>query len=1150
MPEFNAYRIDLGGGKMIEASAGTGKTFSLALLVIRLVVEKNIPVGKILLMTFTNAAVAELEERVRLFIRLGYEYISGYGPGTPALVKLLAEDKNESEIEQAKDRLNRAMLELDQLSVLTIHSFCSKMLTRFSFETGQAIDSQPLDNIGKILSPLVDDFWRRNVATLDKDLLKRLLKERKLKRSDIANVVDQALGGKEYAFMDYDASMSFVNSDAPSLAKKIEREFGKCRADFSSIKRVDTRGKYIELMDSGKFEEVADKLLDAIKKEQKYLGEIPDMRMLAEECEDSLVRRYQGLISIAIKEIVPKFHESILSRNLITYNDMIERMRMALEGEGKDQLVRVLRDEYKAVFIDEFQDTDRSQFEIFRITYMTYHEGDQPIVFLIGDPKQMIYAWRKADMETYLSARESVGENNVYEMKENFRSSKRMIDSMNVYFQEIEGFDVFLLNGNVRYINVAYPEQPKTSGELLDVSAKTPDLPIEIHVSQNKSELKKRLMGQLSGLVGTQAKARMPDPLEPEGYRKVRYSDIGILVRKNSEAREIKRLLSNFGIPSIQIDETSIFDTDEAELILYLLVAFLDRSPNNIKRAIFSPLTGLKHGDVGKIDLDLVTETFRKCHDAFLTKGVFSAVMTFMEAHKSRYYLIFESGVNGERVYANLNHLLELLHEAETEYRMSPDELIVWLRKQISSSEDTEKEYEQRLESDEDAVKIVTIHKSKGLEYNIVFAPFLNLKMRGDIVFRSFRMGGRYMTGDKYSMTEDHKKLSSEEFAQENRRLMYVAVTRAKYKCYLHQSEKDTGEGVSVIGQFIQKLIGQSKGGEARIWIRDPENPGILAGQDTCIGIYKYSEKERTTLRHPSKSFFFRTEDFPVVPRSRRFEGPPVVDNWRRLSYSSIKASSSEKGASQESKEHEDEFENFIFNEYPKGAKAGSILHSILERIDFTETDSRNWKPVISEVLAFYRLKGDRERQIMKILEWIGHLLSVELTVGGETFKLSQVGLSDLISEFEFDFRLDEFPVGSLAEAAGDIPVKINQDLGTLHGIMNGKMDLFFRHNAKYYILDWKSNHLGSTLADYDDEHVRAAMEVSNFNLQYLIYSIAARKYLTTRIPAFEYEGDFGGVIYLFMRGVRRGAETGLFVDKVGVETLNRFESVMNGSLL
>jgi exodeoxyribonuclease V beta subunit len=1039
-------------------------------------------------------------------------------------------------------------LELDQLSVLTIHSFCSKMLTRFSFETGQAIDSQPLDNIGKILSPLVDDFWRRNVATLDKDLLKRLLKETKLKRSDIASVVDQALGGKEYAFMDYEASMSFVNSDAPSLEKMIEREFGKCRADFESIKRADTRGTYIELMDSGNFEAVADKLLHAVKKQLKYLGEIPDMRTMAQESEDSLKKRYQGLISIAIREIVPKVHESILSRNLITYNDMIERMRMALEGDGKDQLVRVLRDEYKAVFIDEFQDTDRSQFEIFRITYMTHHEGGQPIVFLIGDPKQMIYAWRKADMETYLSARESVGEDEVYEMKENFRSSKRMIDAMNAYFQEVGDFDVFLLNGDVRYIDVGYPDQPKTSGELLDVSATTPDVPIEIQVSRNKSELKKRLMGQLAGLIGTQAKARIPDPHAPEGHRKVRYSDIGVLVRKNNEAREIKRLLSNFGIPSIQIDETSIFETDEAELILYLLVAFLDRSPNNIKRALFSPLTGLKHGEVDKLDLDVVTETFRKCHDAFVSNGVFSAVMTFMEAYKSRYYLLFESGVHGERVYANLNHLLELLHEAETGSRMSPDELIVWLRKRISSSEDAEKEYQQRLESDEDAVKIVTIHKSKGLEYNIVFAPFLNLKMRSDIVFRSFRMDGRYLTADKYSMSDDHKKLSSGEFAQENRRLMYVAVTRAKYKCYLHQSEKDTGEGVSVIGQFVQKLTGQSNEGDARFWVRDPLNPGIFAGQDALISVYTYSDEERTALRHPSKSSFSRKEAMPVVPRMRRYEGHPVMDNWRRLSYSSIKSSSTEKGASKERREHEDGLENFIFNEYPKGAKAGSILHLILEKIDFTEADPEKWKPVISETLDFYRLKGDRERQVTRILEWIGHLLSVDLTVGGETFKLNQVGPQDLITEFEFDFRLGEFEVGSLATAAGDIPVKVNQGMGTLRGIMNGKMDLFFRKNGKYYILDWKSNHLGGTLEDYGKEQVRTAMEESNFNLQYLIYTVAARKYLATRIPNFDYERDFGGVIYLFVRGVRSDGTTGLFFDNVAAGILDMFESVLNGS--
>jgi exodeoxyribonuclease V beta subunit len=1150
MPEFNPYDIELRGNNMIEASAGTGKTFSVALLVVRLIAEKDIPVGRILMMTFTNAAVAELAERIRLFIRSGLACLESIGDPNPALERILVTGKNEDQRKLARDRLGRAILELDQLSILTIHSFCSKTISRFSFETGQAMGSKPIDNPDLIVSPLVDDFWRRNVATLDTSLLMRLLDEAKFKKLDLMSAVKEALGGKEYVFMNPEASIEDARIDSKSFIEIVREDPQFFIDSVKAFKSEARRNTFTGYLESGKYEDFADKIIDAWKNNRKYLNEIPDTIDVLNNCNQAINAVIQTLITVAVSEIVPKIEQVIRDKNLITYNDMIENMRKALEGNNALILRKILRDEYEAVFIDEFQDTDRSQLEIFRRTFMVKEEEGEveKTVFLIGDPKQMIYAWRKADMDTYLTARATVGEDNVYQMKENFRSSKRMIEAMNLYFKETDESGIFLMGKDVRYIDVNYPASPKTKEELLDIAGKVPDVPIEISIAGSKKTVKQRMMIQLSGLIGVDACARIPDSREPGGYRKVKYSDIGILVRKNREASEIKSLLSRYGIPAIQIDDADIFLVDESHLMLYLIAAIIDRRPDNIRRVMFSSVTGLTYDNVDQLDMDKVTEIFKQSHDILVSKGVYSAVNFFLGEFRVRQYLIFESGVRGKRIYANMCQLLELLHQAESDIRLSPEELVIWLRKRISDSEYSEKAYELRLESDEDAVKIVTIHKSKGLEYNIIFAPFMNLKRRKDLSFRTYREDGRHFFVDKHNISKEQESLSNKEYDQENRRIMYVALTRAKYKAFLHRNVHDKGSGDSVIEKFILKIKSQKQAGDEFIWIRDPNHPEHICDPDTLVSIYEYSEEESKALRFPRISQFPRPSAASEMIKQREYMGEHPIDNWRRLSYSSVKSKSTEKGVIHEKIVHEEKLENFVFCELPKGAKTGNILHVILEKIDFTETDHSKWDPVIRDALDYYRLKGDLDTQIIRIREWIHHLLDTELNIGGKTFKLSEVPRTDLIPEFEFDFHLNEFQVADLMDAAGDVPIRVNTTLGTLKGIMNGKMDILFRYAGRYYILDWKTNHLGYTVEDYGIHQVKNSMEASNYNLQYLIYSVAARKYLASRIPSFDYQRDFGGVIYLFVRGVRIGLQTGIYTDKLDVEALNKFEKVMSAS--
>ncbi len=1134
---------------MIEASAGTGKTFSVAVLVLRLLVEREVPIGKILMMTFTNAAVAELSDRIRLFIRQGHDCLQDPDHANQAMRRILVDGKSEDQMAHARKLLQKAMLELDQVSVLTIHSFCSRMLSRFAFETGQSMNTEPIGNIKELAALLVDDFWRTNVATLPSQMLKALMTKVKFSRETLLGAITESVEGKEYAYMVEGARCQNLEFVEFSTRDAIRDNRDSCRAIFS-LKGQRIPKSYMEKLEQDDFDGIIEDFLKARAKKSKYTESFTDLAEWIDRPTRELQLLVKKINSHAISEIVPSINRLMEERSLITYNQMVERMKSALNEANGQLLKSVMRDEYKAVFIDEFQDTDTSQFEVFRQSFIEDHASHNTVVFLIGDPKQMIYAWRKADMTTYLKARELVGEGEVYHMKENFRSSERMIRSMNLFFKKHDSFDTFLMGGMVEYIDVEYPQFPKTRGELVRIPEQNAEVPIEIMVHDNKVDRRKRMMGQLMELIGHESNLVIPDEDNPGGYRRIRCSDIGILVRKNNEAAEVKRLLTRFGIPAVQIDESSIFNSWEAKQLLYILEAFLSRTPDNIRRAMNGPITRLNFDKLNRLDLDQITEDFRQCHDLLASEGVFNAVNRFLVLFGIRHLLAFEAELDGERSYANLVQLMEILHEAETDLRFSPDDLVSWLRNRLSDADSNKSDFEQRIESDEDAVRIVTIHKSKGLEYNVVFAPYLSLSSSDKHTYGSYRKDGGYFFAENEFMEPWQKGLSQMEADQENRRLMYVAVTRSKYKAFLHYNKSDASEPKSVIGQFIRNVINQFTAGNTSIGIKNPGQALVWEGTAPLVSVHQFDNDETKALMYPSEDRFMHLRGNQTRPITRIFDGHPPFDNWRRLSYSSIKSSASEKGTPRERVEHDEGLENFIFNEFPKGAKAGSILHLILERIDFTETDPEKWMPVISEALDFYRLKGGRERQVTRILEWIGHLLSVDLTVGGETFKLNQVGPQDLIPEFEFDFRLGEFEVGTLATAAGDIPVKVNQGMGTLRGIMNGKMDLFFRKNGKYYILDWKSNHLGGTLEDYGSEQVRTAMEESNFNLQYLIYTVAARKYLATRIPTFDYERDFGGVIYLFMRGVRREGNTGLFFEKVPTDVLHRVDGIFSESVV
>ena len=421
----------------------------------------------------------------------------------------------------------------------------------------------------------------------------------------------------------------------------------------------------------------------------------------------------------------------------------------------------------------------------------------------------------------------------------------------------------------------------------------------------------------------------------------------------------------------------------------------------------------------------------------------------------------------------------------------------------------------QRIESDEEAVKIMTIHKSKGLEFDIVIAPYLDLKISEIGAFTSYRddkTGDYCFVGQKHLL--DKKSVWNAQQEQENRRLLYVAITRAKYNCFLFKDSK-TG---TTLSKFYEELKNTDS---------------------DYISIDKYINSNVEYKGDEYKSVDYKYPRIPEIELGDR--------HWRKMSYSYL--AGTHQYIPKEIKKDaypDDSYSQFIFKDLPRGAHVGNMLHNIFEFVNFMENKDGQWENIIDISLQQFlpKYKGEFNTEL---LEMTKHIVEANIKIGDLSFSLSEIDYEHRKSEIEFDINVSRFKVDELMELQSLMPegfeinAKTNEDI---EGILNGFVDLFFEYKGKYYVLDWKSNFLGDTMEDYTEGKLIDAMNESNYHLQYLIYTMAMKKYLSMKIPNFDYEKQFGGAIYVFLRGVRAGNDNGIFSHKPSLELIEKLEAI------
>ena len=1099
---FDVVNQELSGNNTIEASAGTGKTYSLAILVVRLLIEQQIPIEKILLVTFTEAAAAELKERAVKFIRLALRETEIKGSSEDATIeKIIAKSKLERA--EIKHLLNRALLDFDKATMSTIHSFCQQTLNEFAFETGQVFGKELMTDISEIVELELNEYWRNNITPTDYDFWNYLgIASRSIWKSALENTLrGQQLLPPFEAISTLQDLVEKIDSNKEAIIRSFDDNIDDLREVVRSHNAKGFRkNSALEKLENGLTFYTYLSHSCAFSFDILFPLEIEQIR--SNEENNFLLKKKVAHFNLnqATKLLLPKIKERLNDKNALTFDDLIQKL---YEKRTDVRLQLSLREKYQAVFVDEFQDTDPKQYAIFKAFFQ---DNESTILFFIGDPKQSIYGWRQADLETYYAARDSENMRRLV-MNTNFRSSQSFVNAANDFFNANT-------QSKLNYIPVTAHENTN-----LGLSWKSnqeepfPSIHIQSEYPNNdtvQGSIEATLKLLFSGELLINATA-------------IRPSNVAVLVRTGSQGKCVKSILQKLKIPSVILQEESIFASEEALELKELLNAVLNISKSNIDRLLLTTLIGKQITELYQVNTDLVVPFFYALKGLWQKEGVFVMSAKFVK----EFDLINQwkdDVTSGHQKLSNWQQLVDILQEKTLQESLTPLELYQFLSRKIKESPIGE--YEQGIESDENAVKIMTIHKSKGLEFDIVLLPFLNLDNKeASYTFTSFRKKEKDQENNTYYFSlnglkgvdlTEHEQQNQEE----NERLLYVALTRAKYNVFLFAKT-----GTHLLTPYVNALT---------------------ASPTTTVKLQAFGETAdwNSLLVKPPKPEIHKTLPKPF----------PLADfpdkNYHKISYSFLAGKHGKSEKENSTLYDEENYDRFVFKDLPKGAHIGNLLHAIFEFIDFT--DATTWEQQIERSVQQFApglLSKPNFLESLKML--VEQTLTANIEVGGERIPLNSISRAKRVNELEFNFPVkNEIDFSALAHFFGDYSVRdLHVTGGNVMGMMTGFIDLLFEHNGKYYILDWKSNFLGDQLHHYDQSAVMNAMNENNYHLQYLIYALAVEKFLKSKLSNFDFEKQFGGVIYLFLRGTRSNENSGVFVQTVTVEEVGRLEEVLGGNV-
>ncbi|EOD8969556.1 exodeoxyribonuclease V subunit beta [Klebsiella quasipneumoniae] len=1136
---LDPLRLPLRGERLIEASAGTGKTFTIAALYLRLLLglggeaayPRAISVEELLVVTFTEAATEELRGRIRSNIHeLRIACMRGESDN-PLYSALLAEIADKDD---AAKTLLLAERQMDEAAVFTIHGFCQRMLSLNAFESGMLFEQQLIEDESRLRYQACADFWRRHCYPLTRDIAAVIHDVWKGPR-DLLKSLDRWLQGEAPQLKSPPAADETLAERHQQIIGRIDSLKQQWREQVGEIEGVledsgldrrkfnrGNQGKWLEKVTAWAQEETLSyQLPDALEKfaqsfllERTKAGGEPPVHPLFSAVE-SLLASSLTLTDLVLARAMVEIRDAVARekrrRGELGFDDMLSRLDEALRGDSGEALASAIRQRFPVAMIDEFQDTDPQQYRIFR---RIWRQRPETALLLIGDPKQAIYAFRGADIFTYMKARGDVAAH--YTLDTNWRSSPGMVGSVNQLFSLSDNPFMFREIPFLPVKSAAKNQGLRFTVDAADVPAMNVWLMPGDTVGAGDYQT---FMAQLCATqirdwlsAGQQGRARL---WRGETSRPVQASDITVLVRNRLEAAQVREALQTLGIPSVYLsNRDSVFETLEAQELLWLLQAVLSpERENTLRSALATSMFGLTALDIENLNQDeqawdALVEEFSEYRQIWRQRGVMPMLRALMTARHIAENLLATRG--GERRLTDILHISELLQEAASQLE-SEHALVRWLTQHIAEPDSNAASQQMRLESDKHLVQIVTIHKSKGLEYPLVWLPFIARFRKQDQAFYHDRE--TFAAVLDLGQDEASLELAEAERLAEDLRLLYVALTRAVWHCSLGVaplSSRKSGNSdfhLSALGRLLQA-------GEAM------DAAGLAARlADFChgdIALQRPGELDLTPWQAPAAS---------IPPLSARELQRRIADDWRVTSYSGLQQHGFSGGQDLLPRLDVDaagvgevvEEPQLTPHQFPRGAAPGTFLHSLFEELDFTQPVPDGW---MAEKL---QLSGFDAQWAPVLTDWLGGVLKTRLP--GPDIALNQLAARDKQVEMAFYLPIAQLLTAERLDAlirqydplSADTPPL---DFRQVRGMLKGFIDLVFRHEGRYYLLDYKSNWLGEDREAYTRPAMEQAMRAHRYDLQYQLYSLALHRYLRHRLADYDYDRHFGGVIYLFLRGM------------------------------
>jgi exodeoxyribonuclease V beta subunit len=1222
---LDIWRAPLVGSELIEASAGTGKTWTICALTLRLLLERQLPIESILIVTYTRAATADLRRRVRqrlveALIALSGDNDNDYQNDDAMLAELLRRWPSGEPRLQAQARLALAIESFDQAAIFTIHGFCQRVLAERAFESSRPFDAELMTDETPLVAACVRDVWRRQMATATPlwagwllsqvqgpaalhGELRGFLNRPYLQRRAPVPATDSAR-----AEADFISALTIVKCHWPSVRDDVMRLFEAALAAkalnggtyrtttlatlYAALDALATSAwptldlpEKLELLTPAKLAEKTNKGKAALIPDHPFFVSAAALLAAHTALTLAYAARLAQLRFDALAAVELALQERKRDSGRMAFDDLLGGLAEALHGLGAAALTAAVRGRWQAALIDEFQDADPIQYDIFSALFKSAELASELALYFVGDPKQAIYGFRGADVAAYLEARRAATGRHL--LSDNYRSDPPLIRAVNALFARAEPF----LDVEVGYTPATWPATgPEKPRDHLEIDGEDNAAPLTLWFmgrdegsakAVTKAEAQKgsarATAAEVARLLNRAAvgEARM---VSQRGARPLHGGDIAILVHDRFHASAHREALDALGIASVTFGQDSVFASPEAAEIERLLLAIAEPGREPLVRAAYATdVLGVRGDEFGESRANAWEARLQRCHDwhALARSHGFMRMWRQLLAEENVVARLL-ARPDGERRLTNLQHLAELLQQIALDEGLDVGGLARRLaaERDAGAGEGMAGEDKQlRLESDARRVRILTIHSAKGLEFPIVFCPSLwNAKLRADkapvVRFHDPASGAAVLDFGSADMAAARQLALREEFA-ESLRLAYVALTRARHRCVVVCGNIKDAErsalawllhGPAVPPEVFAALEAHFAAGEAAL----REDLERLQSRCADLRVLPLPDEEGIALAI--------AESAGRAAVARRFTAH-VPAAWRVASFSGWLAQA-HAWVTAEQPDHDGLVEisatlaatqvattaaplaprpndQSIFA-FPRGARPGTLIHALFEHCDFAA-------PAQTSIESMLREAGYEVHWRASLLRLLTDVVTTPLDANG--LSLSAVARRRL-DELEFSFPLAAVTPSQLAAAIGSgqgadgllMERVAALSFGAAQGFMKGFMDLVFEHDGRWYIVDYKSNWLGPTVDAYAPALLAEAMAGECYDLQALLYTVALVQALRLRQPGFDYVAHFGGVHYLFVRGMgpATGTQRGVYswrpsadlVDRVGALLL-RLEGIV-----